>query len=369
MLMLTLLRNPQDTPLVLIVDDEQTQQLFMRRVMEKEGYQVIEAANGEECLAICQQQIPDIILLDALMPVMDGFTCCAQLKAQPETNKVPVLMITSLEDKQSVNKAFEVGAIDYVTKPIHWPVLIQRVKRLIQETQLYKELLESQAANEKLLLNTFPKPIVERLKKVEWVIADQFENVSVLFADMVGFTRLASQISPTELILKLNSIFSEFDQLTEEYGLEKIKTIGDGYMVASGLPTPREDSADAIVEMALAMQETMEKISKKTRENLKLRIGIHSGPVVAGVIGIKKFSYDLWGDTVNTASRMEKYGFPGCIQITEATYRQLSKKHLFTQRDAIDIKGKGKMKTFLLDFLEYEKSANLEGKRNGDSEE
>ncbi|HAZ49975.1 MAG TPA: adenylate/guanylate cyclase domain-containing response regulator [Cyanobacteria bacterium UBA11369] len=357
MLMLTVLRNTQETPLVLIVDDEQTQQLFMRRVMEKEGYRVMEAANGEECLALCQQQTPDIILIDALMPVMDGFACCAQLKTQPETKQIPVLMITSLEDKQSVNKAFEVGAIDYVTKPIHWPVLLQRVRRIIKEAQLYKELLESQAANEKLLLNTFPKPIVERLKKVEWVIADQFENVSVLFADMVGFTRLASQISPTELILKLNSIFSEFDQLTERYGLEKIKTIGDGYMVASGLPTPREDNADAMLEMALAMQETIEKIGNQTRESLKLRIGINSGPVVAGVIGIKKFSYDLWGDTVNTASRMEKYGFPGCIQVTEATYKQLSKKHLFTAREAIDIKGKGKMKTFLLDFKEYKKNA------------
>lgn len=364
--MLTLVKNPQDTPLVLIVDDEQTQQLFMRRVMEKEGYQVIEAANGEECLEICQQQIPDIILLDALMPVMDGFSCCAQLKSQMETKQIPVLMITSLDDKQSVNKAFEVGAIDYVTKPIHWPVLIQRVRRIIKEAEMYEELVQSQAIAEKLLLNTFPKPIVERLKKVEWVIADQFANVSVLFADLVGFTRLASQISPTELILKLNSIFSEFDQLTERYGLEKIKTIGDGYMVASGLPTPREDCADAILEMALAMQATMEKINQQTRASLKLRIGINTGPVVAGVIGIKKFSYDLWGDTVNTASRMEKYGFPGCIQITEATYRQLSKQHLFTARDTIDIKGKGKMRTFVLDFSEYVKSANRESNINGE---
>ena len=365
MLMLTLVKNPQTNPLVLIVDDEETQQLLMRRVMEKEGYRVIEAANGEECLEICQYQPPDIILLDALMPVMDGFTCCEQLKNLPETKQVPVLMITALEDKQSVNKAFEVGATDYVTKPIHWPVLIHRVRRLIKECLLYKDLVESQEKTEKLLLNILPQSIAERLKKVEWVIADQFENVSVLFADMVGFTRLASQISPTELILKLNSIFSEFDQLTEYYGLEKIKTIGDGYMVASGLPTPRQDHADAIVKMAIAMQETMIKINKKTRENLTLRLGIHTGPVVAGVIGIKKFSYDLWGDTVNTASRMEEYCVPGCIQITEATYKQLSNKYLFRQIEIIDVKGKGKMKTFLLDCSKGVNNSKCEGNSNG----
>ena len=358
----------KDAPLILVIEDDKFMRIQLHRAMEQVGYRVAQACDGEEGLAAYIRLQPDIVLLDALMPVMDGFACCAQLKAQPETKQVPVLMITSLEDKQSVNKAFEVGAIDYVTKPIHWPVLLQRVRRIIKEAQLYKELLESQAANEKLLLNTFPKPIVERLKKVEWVIADQFDNVSVLFADMVGFTRLASQIYPTELILKLNSIFSEFDQLTERYGLEKIKTIGDGYMVASGLQTPREDNADAMLEMALAMQETIEKIGNQTRENLKLRIGINSGPVVAGVIGIKKFSYDLWGDTVNTASRMEKSGFPGWIQVTEATYKQLSKKHLFTAREAIDIKGKGKMKTFLLDFKEYKKNAVWEGKRNGNRE-
>ena len=345
-------KHPQDTPLILIVDDEETQQLFMRRVMEKEGYRVMEASNGKECLEACQQNLPDIVLLDAMMPIMDGFTCCAQLKAIPETQQVPVLMITALEDKKSVNQAFEVGATDYVTKPIHWPVLLQRVRRLILQSQLYRQLLESQEKTEKLLLNILPEPIAKRLQQEEGVIADRYENVSVLFADMVGFTHVASQISPTELVIKLNSIFSQFDQLTEHYGLEKIKTVGDGYMVASGLPIKRDDHADAIVEMALAMQQTITELNRKIIQPLSLRIGIHTGPVVAGVIGIKKFSYDLWGDTVNTASRMEQYSLPGCIQVTEDTYGQLSKKYLFTERGVIDVKGKGKMKTYLLDCSE-----------------
>lgn len=343
------IKNQETPPVILIVDDEKTQQFLMRRVMEKEGYQVIEASNGQVCLEICQEHRPDIILLDAMMPVMDGFACCAQLQATLETQEIPVLMITALEDKKSVNQAFEVGATDYVTKPIHWPVLLQRVRRLLKERQLYKQLIASQEKAQKLLLNILPEAIANRLQESEEIIADNFANVSVLFADMVGFTKLASQVSPTELIVKLNSIFSEFDKLTEKYGLEKIKTIGDGYMVASGLPIPRHDHADAVVEMAVAMQKTMTKLTKKTKESLSLRVGIHTGPAIAGVIGIKKFSYDLWGDTVNTASRMEQYGIPGCIQVTEATYQELSQKDLFIERGVIDVKGKGKMKTYVLD--------------------
>ncbi|MCU0541484.1 MAG: response regulator [Oscillatoriaceae cyanobacterium Prado104] len=343
-------KNLPTVPQVLIVDDEATQQLLMRRVMEKEGYRVLEATNGEECLQICQTTQPDIILLDAMMPVMNGFACCKRLQENSKTRHIPVLMITGLDDKQSVNQAFEVGATDYITKPIHWPVFIQRVRRLIQQSQLYRQLIESQEKTEKLLLNILPKSIAQRLQEEtpgELIIADHFPSVSVLFADMVGFTKFASAMPPIELILKLNSIFSEFDRLTEEYGLEKIKTIGDGYMVASGLPIPRDDHADALLEMALAMQQAMVNLKTQIPEYLGLRIGIHSGPVIAGVIGTKKFSYDLWGDTVNTAARMEQYGFSGCIQVTENTYNLLSKKHLFAERGTIEIKGKGKMKTYL----------------------
>jgi adenylate cyclase len=352
MLKPNLTNNSKHPPQILIVDDEESQQLMMRRVMEKEGYRVLEASNGAECLEICHSDPPDIVLLDALMPVMDGFDCCAMLQALPTTYNVPVLMITALDDKQSVNRAFEVGATDYITKPIHWAVLIQRVRRLIQQSQLHKQLIESQAQNERLLLDIFPEAIVKRLRKEERVIADRFENVSVLFADMVGFTQFSTQVSATEVVAALNLIFSQFDDLTEYYGVEKIKTIGDGYMVATGLHVERNDCADAILEMALAMQKVMLRFDRKERQLLGLRIGIHSGPVVAGVIGTKKFSYDLWGDTVNTASRMEQHGIPGCIQISEATYRQLSKSYLFAERGNIEVKGKGKMKTYIFNCLE-----------------
>jgi class 3 adenylate cyclase len=208
--------------------------------------------------------------------------------------------------------------------------------------------------SEQLLLNILPKPIAERLKLNEVVIADSFPEATVMFADIVGFTQLSAQISAKQLVELLNQIFSLFDQLADKHGLEKIKTIGDAYMVVGGLPTPRPDHAVAIAEMALDMQAAVAQFNNELKipcpEPLRIRIGINSGPVVAGVIGLKKFIYDLWGDTVNTASRMESQGIPGCIQITTSTYQLLKNddKYDFAQRGPIEVKGKGLMTTYLM---------------------
>ena len=217
------------------------------------------------------------------------------------------------------------------------------VRRAWQEA-LYFE----QEQSERLLLNILPEPIAERLKQADSTIADSFAEVTVLFADIVGFTELASCFSPTQVVELLNQIFSAFDELSERYGLEKIKTIGDAYMVVGGLPTPRSDHTTAIAQMALDMQDVITKFNSHNNQTLSIRIGIHSGPVVAGVIGIKKFSYDLWGDTVNTASRMESQGIPDRIQVTETTYKLLKDKYLFEERGIIQIKGKGEMTTYFL---------------------
>ncbi|MGL5063816.1 MAG: adenylate/guanylate cyclase domain-containing protein [Microcoleus sp.] len=211
-----------------------------------------------------------------------------------------------------------------------------------------KALRVQQEQSERLLLNILPEEIANRLKRGDSTIADTFTEATVLFADIVGFTQLSSRVSPTELVAMLNDIFSTFDQLAERHGLEKIKTIGDAYMVVGGLPTPRPDCAEAIAEMALDMQQAVAEFSKTHDREFSIRIGINSGPVVAGVIGIKKFIYDLWGDTVNTASRMESHSLPGCIQVTAATYQILEDKYLFESRGSIEIKGKGLMNTYLL---------------------
>lgn len=209
--------------------------------------------------------------------------------------------------------------------------------------------IEQQKA-ENLLLNILPEPIADRLKLQENTIADSFAEVTVLFADIVGFTKLSSEIPAAELVGLLNEIFSRFDRLVGKHGLEKIKTIGDCYMVVSGLPVPREDHAEAIAEMALDMQAEIAKFNQAVDTSLRMRIGIHTGPVIAGVIGIKKFIYDLWGDTVNIASRMESHGIPGCIHLSEATYECLkNRNYLLKERGTIDIKGKGQMRTYLLE--------------------
>ena len=223
----------------------------------------------------------------------------------------------------------------------------------------FNQLTEEQKKSEHLLLNILPETVANRLKEQPTTIAEAFGEVTVLFADIVGFTELSSRVSPQELVALLNRIFSAFDELAEKHGLEKIKTIGDAYMVVGGLPNPRKDHAEAIIKMALDMQQAINKFNLETNSNCNIRIGINTGPVVAGVIGIKKFIYDLWGDTVNIASRMESHGIPGNIQISQSTYEQVKDifqdkfkdEYKLESRGLIDIKGKGEMQTYLVQQL------------------
>ncbi|NEP41857.1 MAG: PAS domain S-box protein [Okeania sp. SIO2H7] len=206
-----------------------------------------------------------------------------------------------------------------------------------------------QRKSEMLLLNILPQSIADRLKKnKKALIAEYFDNVTVLFADIVGFTKLSTQMCPEELVNLLNKIFSAFDLLVEKYDLEKIKTIGDSYMVVGGLPIPRKDREEAIAEIALDILTEIDRFNQENNQSLNVRIGINSGPAIAGVIGLKKFTYDLWGDTVNTASRMESHSVTGRIQVSDATYQLLRDKYVFEPRGIISIKGKGEMMTYFL---------------------
>ena len=210
----------------------------------------------------------------------------------------------------------------------------------------YALLAVEQERSERLLLSIFPRPIAERLKVSHGVIAERSEEVSVLFADITGFTPAAERLPPEQVVEILDEIFSAFDELVDAHGLEKIKTIGDGYMAAAGIPTPRADHAEAAARAALAMRETL--ASLPAAAGLSLRVGIDSGPAVAGVIGRTKFGYDLWGDTVNTASRMESHAPPGAIQVTERTRAGLGDGFVLEERPGVAVKGKGEMTTYLL---------------------
>jgi adenylate cyclase len=214
--------------------------------------------------------------------------------------------------------------------------------------QAHALLLAEQERSESLLLNVLPAPIATRLKQGEQVIADDFPEVTVLFADLVDFTRRSRDATPERVVQILDDLFSALDGLAERYGLEKIKTVGDAYMVVGGLPEPRPDHARAVADMALAVREEVPRHRDPAGRPLAVRIGIDTGPVVAGVIGRRKFSYDLWGDTVNTASRMESDGVPGCIQVTDRTHRRLRDGYRLERRGPIEVKGKGEMVTWFL---------------------
>ncbi|MFM2064762.1 MAG: hypothetical protein RLZZ507_4433 [Cyanobacteriota bacterium] len=224
--------------------------------------------------------------------------------------------------------------------------LYERLKK--QEFRARQELELAQKQSEKLILNILPQVIADKLKQQPTTIADIFLEVTVLFADIVGFTELSSHTSPPQLVELLNEIFCLFDELAELHGVEKIKTIGDAYMAVAGLPNHRSDHAIAIANMALDMQQAVAKFNEEQNQSFRIRIGISTGPVVAGVIGLKKFAYDLWGDTVNTASRMESHGIPGCIQVCEESYHLLKEKYVMEKRGLVKIKGKGEMITYLL---------------------
>jgi class 3 adenylate cyclase len=224
---------------------------------------------------------------------------------------------------------------------------LERFRR--SDFALRREVERERARSEALLLNVLPASIAERLKAGPELIADRHDEVTILFADIVGFTDLAARLPASQVVEMLNGLFTGFDELATQHGLEMIKTIGDAYMVVGGVPAARTDHADAVADMALAMRDVVAACARDTGHDLRVRIGIHSGPVVAGVIGKRKFAYDLWGDAVNVASRMESHGIAGEIQVTEAVHARLAHAFVLRERGTISVKGKGEVPTFLLD--------------------
>ena len=348
---------------VLLVDDQAMIGEAVRRMLVGEDDIFLHyCQDPAEAIRKAMEVYPTVILLDLVMPEIEGLTLLRFFKANGSTRLIPVVVLSTKEEPKTKAEAFALGANDYLVKLPDRIELVARIRHhssgyinLLQRNEAYRALERSleqlrieQEKSERLLLNILPKAIADRLKQGQNTIADSFPEATILFADLVGFTRLSSQITPAELVRILNEIFSAFDRLVEKHGLEKIKTIGDSYMVGAGLPTPRPDHAEAVAEMALDIVDEMSRFNKINGSPLSMRIGINTGPVVAGVIGTKKFTYDLWGDTVNIASRMESSGVSSCIQVTEATYQKLKDKYVLIRRGSIAVKGKGEMTTYLL---------------------
>jgi class 3 adenylate cyclase/CheY-like chemotaxis protein len=340
---------------ILVVDDNRLNRLKLSRSLEQQGHTVAAAENGQQALDMLQEEAFDLMLLDIVMPEMDGYQVLERMKHDGTLRDLPVIVISAVDEMDSIVTCIKMGAEDYLPKPFDPILLRARIGAGLekkwwrdQEQAYLQRLKEEQEKSEQLLLNILPAPIASRLKQGGGIIADSFDEVTVLFADLVDFTRLSSDMMPTALVMLLNGVFSAFDQLAEKHGLEKIKTIGDEYMVVSGVPTPRPDHVEAVADMALDMQAAMDQFRIDGDKLLRIRIGIHTGPVVAGVIGQQKFSYDLWGNTVNTASRMTSHGVTDYTQVTQAVYERLASKYVFEERGVIQVKSKGKMNTYFL---------------------
>ena len=347
---------------VLIVDDQAANVLLLERVLRGAGYLCVTSTqNPREVCELHRQNHYDLILLDLQMPGMDGFEVMQGLHEIEADGYLPVLVITAQPAEKL--RALKAGAKDFVSKPFDLAEVLARVHNLLEvrllhlETKkLYEQVLAEQKVSERLLHNVLPHAIAERLKgrpeimadDFTEVIADSFPEVTVLFADIVGFTKFSEGVSAEVIVDVLNDIFTRFDSITDHRGLEKIKTIGDSYMAAAGLPIPVADHAERAAHMALDMLEVMDRFNAQSPYHLKIRIGISTGAAVAGVIGKRKFLYDLWGDVVNTASRMESHGVAGRIQISDATRQALGHTFLLERRGAIEVTGKGEMDTWFL---------------------
>jgi adenylate cyclase len=347
---------------VLVVDDQQANVAVLERMLRSAGYvSVTSTMDPREVRDLHLKNRYDLILLDILMPGMDGFQVIESLKEVETGGYLPVLVLTAQPNHKL--RALKAGAKDFVSKPLDLAEVLVRVRNMLEvrllhqeTTRLYDQVVEQQKMSERLLLNVLPHAIAERLKgrsefavdSLTEVIADSFPEATVLFADIVEFTKLCTGLPPQELVSMLNEIFSDFDRIADSRGLEKIKTIGDAYMAVAGLPISTADHAMRAAHMALDMLEAMERFNARSGYALQVRIGINTGPVVAGIVGKHKFIYDLWGDAVNTACLMESHGVAGRVQVTESTQRELSEPFLLEERGAIDVKGKGPMKTWFL---------------------
>ena len=348
---------------VLVVDDSRTLRMLLIRELNAIGIvKITEAVNGQDAMDKIHAEQFDLMLIDMEMPELDGLEVLKLVKADALLRNLPVIVISGAEQFDKTVECIQIGAEDYLPKPFNSVLLRARVfsslekKRLrdidqerIVELQKEKELLSlEQMKTDKLMLNILPKPIADRLKRGESNIAGNYPEVTVLFSDLVGFTKMSSQKSAGDLVKLLNDLFSRFDRRAEALGLEKIKTIGDAYMAVGGLPIPRSDHADICAEMALGMFDDLIEFNKQYDADLAMRIGLNTGPVVAGVIGFTKFSYDLWGNTVNTASRMESTSISGRIQMSTSTRDHLSPSFIIEERELMECKGLGLIMTYFL---------------------
>jgi len=331
-----------DRKLVLVVDDTPTNVSVISGVL-KDRYRTKVATNGEKALAIAAAaDKPDLILLDVMMPGMDGFEVCRRLKADPTTNEIPIIFLTAKTDSIDEEKGFEVGAVDYIHKPFSAPLVLARVKTQLALQDAVSEAQDARAQADLLLHALLPKKAADEIRSYGTVIPRRYENVAVLFCDVTNFTAYCDQHEPEDVISRLDALFVIFERVTAKHGLEKIKTIGDGFMAAAGLLHEVDDPIGSAVRCGLEMASTL----IDAHLGWEVRVGVHAGPVVAGVVGQERYQFDIWGDTVNLASRMVGMGAPGSVAATQEIWEQLKSTFHGEALGEIEVKGKGPISIF-----------------------
>ena len=336
---------------VLVVDDDEGNRDVLSRRLLRDGCEVMLAETGRQALRMARRYSFDLILLDIMMPEMDGIMVLAELRQDPKLRRLPVVMISAVDDIESVVRCIELGADDYLTKPFNPVLLRARVNALLERKRLqdnemrkaaelqaaFKEIEQQKDKTDSLLLNILPPIVARELQANGRVEPMYFEDVTIVFADIVGFTLSTEQLPADELVNILNQYFTAFDNIMKRYGTEKLKTIGDCYMFAGGLPVRSPSHPVDSILAAFEMLRVTEQMAREGPVAWQLRIGVHTGPVVAGVVGLHKFAFDIWGDAVNFSSRMESSGAPGRVNLSTNTYMRV--------KDFFSCEGRGKVMT------------------------
>jgi class 3 adenylate cyclase len=315
-------------------------------MLESDGHERITCATGgNEAIALIEKEKFSLVLLDLMMPDMNGDEVLKVIKSDPDKRDIPVVMISADTDADKVSQCIELGADDYLPKPFNPTILRARIGAALRRQSLraleneYLGKMESEKRHcENLLRNILPVEIATRLRNGESNIADHFDHATVIFADVVGFGRITARMKAFEIVACLNQLFSEFDRLAEDAGIEKIKTIGDNYMAVCGVPTLRSNHARMAVKFALEMVAATGRLRPRLPAPFPIRVGLHSGPVMAGVIGTRRFAYDVWGDTVNIAARLEAASQPNRVLASAATVKGLGSDYSFDGPHQIDTK-------------------------------
>jgi len=340
-------------PLILIVDDEPFNVDLLEQELDLLDYDTVSVSNGVEALDVLARERIDLVLLDVMMPQLDGYGALARIRVQPALRHLPVIMISALNEMESVVRCIELGAEDYLSKPFEPVLLKARIRACLEKKRLHdlelvhleqiqaqmREIEIQQQRTDALLHVILPAPAVAELKATNRVAPRRYEEVTVMFADVVGFTAYCDRYPPEEVVDNLQLLVERFEEIAEAYGLEKIKTAGDAFMAAAGLLVPNADPVMATLRCAFDMADA----ARRAPPAWQLRVGIHIGPVIGGIVGRQKFAFDLWGDTINVAARLSEFGAAGSIHLSGDAWSRVIGRCQGRSLGQVRLKGKGRI--------------------------